>query len=63
VFKALRLKVYTSIGVEIETIVKGELSPSIYEAKWDASKYSSGIYFYSLQTNDFTETKKMILVK
>jgi photosystem II stability/assembly factor-like uncharacterized protein len=57
------LKVYNSIGVEIETIVKGELSPSTYEAKWEASKYSSGVYFYSLQTIGFSETKKMILIK
>jgi photosystem II stability/assembly factor-like uncharacterized protein len=34
-----------------------------YEFKWDASEYSSGTYFYRFITNEYTETKKMILIK
>ncbi|MEO8232121.1 MAG: T9SS type A sorting domain-containing protein, partial [Ignavibacteriota bacterium] len=34
-----------------------------YEANFDASKLSSGIYFYTLSAKNFTSTKKMILLK
>ena len=59
----VKLKIYNSLGTEIETLVDNELSPAVYEASWDASKYTSGVYFYRLQTNTFSDTKKMILVK
>jgi len=57
------LKVFNLLGEKIETLVNGEQSAGVYEATFDASKLSSGIYFYSLQTKNFTITKKMILVR
>jgi hypothetical protein len=50
-------------GREIETLVNETQTPGTYEAKWDASKYPSGVYFYRLTTDNFSETKKMILIK
>ena len=47
----------------IETIVNENLTPGSYETEWYAAKYSSGIYFYKLTAGDYTESKKMILVK
>jgi hypothetical protein len=38
-------------------------NPGTYEVKFDASQLASGIYFYSLQTERVTETKRMLLVK
>jgi hypothetical protein len=35
----------------------------IYKVDWDASAYPSGVYFYELKAESFTETKKMVLVK
>jgi hypothetical protein len=57
------LKIYNSLGTEIETLVNHELSTSVYEATWNASKYSSGVYFYRFTTESFTQTRKMILIK
>jgi hypothetical protein len=57
------LKIYNSLGTEIETLVNHELSPAVYEASWNASKYSSGVYFCRLTAGEFTETKKMVLIK
>jgi hypothetical protein len=39
------------------------LKPGTYEVEFDGSNYASGIYFYSLQTEGFSETKKMVLIK
>jgi hypothetical protein len=57
------LKIFDAVGREIETIAGGELKPGSYEAEWNASVYPSGIYFYVLTSGDFTETKKMVLIK
>ena len=57
------LKVFNLLGEEIETLVTNEQSAGVYEATFDASNLSSGIYFYSLQTKNFTSTKKMILIR
>jgi len=57
------LKVYNVLGNEIATIVNKELPAGNYSLDYDASNLPSGIYFYTLTTNDFSETKKMTLVK
>lgn len=59
----VKLKVFDIMGREVSTIVDNNLSPGIYEADWDGSKYSSGIYFYRMTVGNFTDVKKMILVK
>jgi photosystem II stability/assembly factor-like uncharacterized protein len=55
--------IYDILGKEIKTLVNEHLSSGTYETNWDASKYSSGIYFYRLQAGDFTETKRMTVIK
>ena len=57
------LKFYNSMGQEVATYVDGFLNAGTYNADFDGSNLSSGIYFYTLKTNDYTETKKMMLVK
>lgn len=60
---AVSIAVYDVLGREIERIVNENLSPGKYKIQWDASAYPSGIYYYMLKTNVFSETKKMILLK
>ena len=57
------LKVYDVIGNEIATLVNENLSAGTYSYNFDASKLTSGIYFYKLQAGKFSETRKMILTK
>ncbi|MBK7255618.1 MAG: T9SS type A sorting domain-containing protein [Ignavibacteria bacterium] len=57
------LKVFDVLGKEVVTLVNEKLSPGIYEAEFDGSSLSSGIYFYKLEAGDFIETKRMILIK
>lgn len=57
------LKVFDVLGNEVATLVDEYKEAGRYEVNFDASKLSSGIYFYKLQTGSFVETKKMILMK
>ncbi|MCX6157694.1 MAG: T9SS type A sorting domain-containing protein [Ignavibacteriae bacterium] len=50
-------------GREIQTLVNERLQAGTYEATFDGSAFSSGVYFYKLTTGTFTETKKMLLLK
>jgi hypothetical protein len=59
----VKLVVFDVLGREVETIVSKDLKAGTYKADWNASGYSSGVYFYKLVSHGFTETKKMILVK
>jgi hypothetical protein len=57
------LKVYDVLGNEIAVLVNVNLAPNTYEISWDANRFASGIYFYKLEAGNFTETKKMMLIK
>jgi photosystem II stability/assembly factor-like uncharacterized protein len=58
-----KLIVFDILGREVATLVNEHLDPGTYEIEWDASNYSSGVYFYKLSAGNYTETKRMILVK
>jgi len=62
-YSFVTLKVFNLLGEEIETLVNGEQNAGVYEATFDASNLSSGIYFYTLSTDNFTSTNKMLLLK
>ncbi len=57
------LKVFNSIGQEVTVLVNQDLKAGNYTFSFSANELSSGIYFYKLQSNNFTSTKKMLLVK
>nr|MBP9095726.1 T9SS type A sorting domain-containing protein [Ignavibacteria bacterium] len=57
------LRVYDITGREVRTLVNEKLSAGSYSYDFNASELPSGVYFYQLQTDDFIETKKMILLK
>lgn len=57
------LKVYDLLGREVASLVNEFKQAGYYSLDFNASNLSSGIYFYKLQANDFTDIKKMVLVK
>ncbi|MBK9333059.1 MAG: T9SS type A sorting domain-containing protein [Ignavibacteria bacterium] len=57
------LKVYDILGNEVTTIVNGKLAPGSYSVEWDGTNVSSGVYFYKLTAGNFSEVKKMSLIK
>ena len=54
----VKLIVYDIMGKEVQTLVNERLQPGTYEAAFDGSMLNSGVYFYKLMTDGFTETKK-----
>jgi hypothetical protein len=59
----VELAVFDITGKEIKKIISGNLQPGNYRASFDGSQYSSGIYFYRLSADNFSFTRKMILIK
>ncbi len=57
------LKIYNILGKEVSKLVNSNLQAGTYEVKWDAASYTSGVYFYRLESNGFIETKRMLLIK
>jgi len=57
------LKIFDTIGRELETIVSEELERGEHTRIWDAEGLSSGVYYYTIQTGNFTETKKLTILR
>jgi len=61
--KFVQLKIYDVLGNEVATLVNEEKPAGSYELTWNAGNLSSDIYFYRIQTGNFIETKKMLLLR
>ncbi len=57
------IKIFNSAGQIVKVLAEQDLKPGKYSVKWNAADEPSGVYFYSIETNNFRESKKMILVK
>ena len=57
------IKIFNTLGEEIETLVNTEKPVGTYEVNWNATNLPSGVYFYRFQAGDFVQTRKMILMK
>jgi hypothetical protein len=59
----VKLVIYDVLGKEIATLVNDELKAGVYNKTFDGSNFASGVYFYRIDAGDFTDVKKMVLVK
>lgn len=59
----VKLKVFNILGNEVATLVNERKNPGNYSVDFDGSNLTSGIYFYTLNVNEFRQTGKMLLVK
>jgi hypothetical protein len=57
------LKVFDLLGHEIATLVDAVESPGMKTVRFDASKIGSGVYYYTLHTAQYTDTKRMMVVR
>jgi hypothetical protein len=59
----VKLVVYNVLGQEVVTLIDQHMEAGDHTATWNASQYSSGVYFYRLDAERFTQTLKMMLLK
>ena len=59
----IKLVVYDVSGKVLDVLINQKLNAGYYNYDWDASQYSSGVYFYTLESDDFRDSKKMVLIK
>lgn len=59
----VKLVIYDALGKEVVLLVNEKLMPGNYETSWNAAAYPSGVYYYKLVSGDFSEVRKMVLVK
>jgi hypothetical protein len=57
------LKIYDVIGNEIAVLINEVKDAGTYNVEFNADRFSSGVYYYTLKAGSFTSTKKMILLK
>ena len=57
------IKVYDVTGREVQTLVNETLNPGTYAMTFDGTGLTSGVYYYKLISGQFTETKRMVLIK
>jgi len=57
------LGIYNLLGQKVATLVNKKLNAGIYTAEWNAAGFASGVYLYRLQAGNYTETKKLILLR
>jgi len=58
-----KLEIFNALGEKVSTLVSEMLSPGVYKYKWDAYRFSSGVYFYRIIADNFVQTKKLLLLK
>lgn len=59
----VKLSVYNSLGKEVKVLINEKLQSGSYEVEFIAENYSSGVYFYRLESDGFVQTKRMVLLK
>ncbi|MBK8550692.1 MAG: T9SS type A sorting domain-containing protein [Ignavibacteria bacterium] len=59
----VRISVYNTTGQLLKEVVNEYLISGEHSVEFDGSEFSSGVYFYRIESNDYTETKRMILTK
>lgn len=57
------LKMYDMLGAEVETLIDEVMEPGYYKYEWNASQFSSGVYFYRITAGNFVSAKKLILLR
>lgn len=57
------LRIYNVLGQEVTTLVDGRMEAGEYQVEWDADQNPTGVYFYRITTDNYTESRKMMLLK
>tara|TARA_B100001750_G_C15490480_1_gene590984 strand:- start:1107 stop:2033 length:927 start_codon:yes stop_codon:yes gene_type:complete len=60
---AVSLQIYDISGTLVETLMDEQLAPGQYTVKWNATEFSSGVYFLKLEAGNFSQVEKLMLIK
>jgi hypothetical protein len=59
----VKLNIYNALGQHVSQMLNRTLDAGTYEVNWHAQDFAAGIYFYTIEADNFVQTKKMVLVK
>ncbi len=59
----VKLTIYDAIGKQVAVVINDYYAAGNYKIKWNAGQFSSGVYFYKIETKNFSMVKKMVLIK
>ena len=59
----VKLIIYDALGREVAVLVNEKLGAGSYETEWNGSGYPSGVYFYKVESDEFIEVRKMVMIK
>ncbi len=59
----VKIVLYDVLGREVKTIVNENTEPGRFKVVFNADNFASGLYFYRITSNDFTDVKKLLIVK
>ncbi len=57
------LRVFDPLGRKVATLLDSQINPGTHDVDWNASNISSGVYFYRLEAGEYTETRKLIILR
>lgn len=57
------IKIYDVLGHQVENLIQSKMSAGIHKISWDASDQAAGIYFCRMETQQFSQVRKLILLK
>lgn len=61
--ETVTIKIFDEVGREVTELVSSHFQAGTYEAEWNASEMSSGVYYYRITAGEFVQTRKMLLIK
>jgi hypothetical protein len=59
----VELSIYNLLGQKVAKLINGQKDAGYHQVEWDATGFASGIYYYRIQSGDFVDVKKMIVIK
>ena len=59
----VKIVIYDIQGKTIQTLLESKVNAGKYEIEWNGTNYPSGVYFYKMETGEYTSVKKMVLLK
>ncbi len=59
----VRISIYNVLGERVAVLRDEVTAPGVYQTRWEAGTHASGVYFYQMQTTEYTVTRKMLLMR